>query len=843
MMKRILTFALSLPVMAWGNPAPQPAPADPVQATVAVAPQLPAAKLSASNPKVTLRGPWSSAQLIVTDEAASRPRDVTHAVTYEVEKPGVVSVDSHGFVTPVANGKTLVIASLPGTSGLPVPIEVAVEGFDQPEPIHFSNEVVSVFTKYGCNGGGCHGKSGGQNNFRLSLLGYEPWNDHEWLVRESRGRRVFPSAPEHSLLLTKATGEIPHEGGIRLQKGSRDYNTLVRWIREGMPYQNEKAPKVTGISVSPKERVANAKATQQLAVTAKFSDGSERDITRLALYESNQKDMAEVDAEGHVVLADRTGTASIMVRFQEHVDVFRATIPLGADTGTMPEKSNYIDEHIFKKLTLLGLPPSAPADDATFLRRVTVDIAGRLPTAEESRAFLGDASPDKRAKTIDRLLDSPDYAAYFAQKWAGILRNKRSKETYQRGTYAFHDWLRTGLLENRPYNDVVTDLLTASGEIGQNPEVAWFRAVKDQKEQMQDIAQVFLGIRMQCAQCHHHPYEKWSQDDYYSFAAFFSNVGRKPGEQPDEEIIFHKRGNATMQNPNTLNVLKPKPLGGDPLDLPVSEDPREALATWMTSAENPWFAKMVVNRYWKHFFSLGLVEPEDDMRVTNPASHPELLDALAADFAKSGFDLKHLVRTLVKSRTYQLSAVPNEHNLADTQNFSRYYPKRLQAEVLLDSINFVSKAGDTFKNQPAGVRAVFLPDDKFNEDSFFLSVFGRPEMDSACECERVADANLAQSLHLINSETIQGKLGGDAGRAAALAAAKDRPDPERLGELYLHALAREPRPAELEAAGAHLAKKRTAAGADPAALAKAEREAFEDILWALVNTKEFLFNH
>ncbi|MBU6180936.1 MAG: DUF1549 domain-containing protein, partial [Verrucomicrobia bacterium] len=500
MMKRILTFALFLPGMAWANPAPAPAP-------VPAAPPLPAAKLSVSTPKVILRGPWSSAQIIVTDEAASRPRDVTHAVTYEAATPGIVSIDSHGFATPLANGKTLVAASLRGTSGLPAPVEVVVEGFDQPAPIHFSNEVVSVFTKYGCNGGGCHGKSGGQNNFRLSLLGYEPWNDHEWLVRESRGRRVFPSAPEHSLLVMKATGEIPHEGGIRMEKGSRDYNTLIRWIREGMPYQDDKAPKVTGISVFPKERVASAKATQQLAVTAKFSDGSERDITRLALYESNQKDMAEVDTEGHVVLSDRTGTASIMVRFQEHVDVFRATIPLGADTGTMPEKSNFIDEHIFKKLTLLGLPPSAPADDATFLRRVTVDIAGRLPTAEESRAFLEDKSPDKRAKTADRLLDSPDYAGYFAQKWAGILRNKRAKDTYQRGTYAFHDWLRTGLLENRPYNAVVTELLTASGEIGRNPEVAWFRAVKDQKEQMQDIAQVFLGIRMQCAQCHHHPYE------------------------------------------------------------------------------------------------------------------------------------------------------------------------------------------------------------------------------------------------------------------------------------------------------------------------------------------------
>jgi len=768
---------------------------------------------------------------------------VTHTVAYQSDKPGVISIDANGYVTPVGNGKARLTATLSDHGGGSAAVEIAVSGFDTPEPIHFANEVVSVFTKYGCNSGGCHGKSGGQNNFRLSLLGYEPWNDYEWLVRESRGRRVFPSAPEHSLLLMKSTGEIPHEGGIRLEKGSRDHQTLVRWIREGMPYQSDDAPKVTGISVFPKERVASAKATQQLAVTARFSDGSERDITRLALFESNQKEMAEVDAGGQVVLSDQTGTASIMVRFQEHVDVFRATIPLGADTGTMPEKSNFVDEHIFEKLTLLGLPPSPLCDDATFLRRVTVDIAGRLPTAEETRFFFADSAPDKRAKTIDRLLDSPDYAAYFAQKWAGILRNKRTKDTYQRGTYAFHDWLRTGLLENRPYNTIVTDLLTASGEIGQNPAVGWFRAVKDQKEQMQDIAQVFLGIRMQCAQCHHHPYEKWSQDDYYSFAAFFTAVGRKPGEQPDEEIIFHKRTAATMQNPNTKVDLKPKPLGSAALDLPLSEDPREALAGWMTSPENPWFARMVVNRYWKHFFSLGLVEPEDDMRVTNPASHPELLDALAADFARSGFDLKQLVRTLTNSRTYQLSSIPNEDNVTDTQNFSRYYPKRLQAEVLLDSINFVSKSVDTFKNQPGGVRAVFLPDDKFNDDSFFLSVFGRPEMDSACECERVADANLAQSLHLINSETIQTKLGHDGGRAAALAAAKDRPDTDRLGELYLLALAREPRPAELAAAGAHLVKKRTAAGTDPAALLKAEREAFEDILWALVNTKEFLFNH
>lgn len=835
---------LCLPLAAVENPGPAPASTPAPPGVASPAPPLPTTNLSFHAPRFTLRGPWSGAQLLVTDESPAGPRDVTDAAAFEVETAGIVSIDEKGYLTPLKNGKTRVLASLSGTSGLPAATEIEVSGFDTPAPIHFSQDVVSVFTKYGCNGGGCHGKSGGQNNFRLSLLGYEPWNDHEWLVRESRARRVFPSAPENSLLIMKATGEIPHEGGSRVAKGSADYASLVRWVREGMPYQAENAPKVTGISVYPHERVATAHATQQLAVTANFSDGSTRDITRLAIYEANQKEMAQVDADGFVTLADQTGSTAIMVRYQEHVAVYRATIPLGAEMGELPAKENFIDDHIFKKLTLLGLPPSPLTEDADFLRRVTIDITGRLPSAEETTAFLASSEPEKRAKKIDELLESPDYAGYFAQKWSAILRNKRSKDTYQRGTYAFHDWLRAGIAENKPFDTLVTELITASGEIGQNPAVGWFRAVKDQKEQMQDLAQVFLGIRMQCAQCHHHPYEKWSQDDYYSFAAFLSSVGRKPGEAPDEEIIFHKRTLATMQNPNTETVLKPAALGDAPLDLPVTEDPRAALAGWLTAEDNPWFARMLVNRYWKHFFSLGLVEPEDDMRVTNPASHPELLDALAADFSKNGFDLKHLVRTLTNSRTYQLSSIPNEYNSADSQNFSRYYPKRLQAEVLLDSINLVSKSEETFKNQPAGVRAVLLPDDKFNDDSFFLSVFGRPEMDSACECERVADANLAQSLHLINSETIQDKLGHAGGRAALLAQAVERPDEERLGELYLSALARAPRQPELDAARAHLVKKRKAVDpADGAARAKAEQEAFEDILWALVNTKEFLFNH
>ncbi len=817
--------------------APDPAPAPPPK---------PEAKLSFQLENATLDGPWSGQQLVVTNAAGDRPSDVTASVDWKAEPAGVVTIDEHGYVKPAGNGKAVVTASLPGHRGPVARAEIAVNAFDTQPEIDFVNDVVPVFTKYGCNGGGCHGKSGGQNNFRLSLLGYEPWNDHDWLVRESRGRRIFPASPGHSLLLMKATGEIPHEGGIRMDKQSDDYATIVRWIRQGMPYQPEEAPRVERITVFPEERVLTAHAEQQLAVTAWFSDGTSRDISRLAIYEANQEEMAEVDETGHVILADETGTTSIMIRFQEHVAVFRATIPLGEKIEKLPEPKNFIDEQIFEKLTLLGLPPSPPADDHTFLRRVTVDIAGRLPTAEETEKFLASKDPDKRARTIDALLDSPDYAAYFAQKWAGIFRNKRAKDTYQRGTYAFHDWLRTSLQENVPYDELVTEILTASGEIGRNPAVGWYRAVKDQKEQMQDIAQVFLGIRMQCAQCHHHPYEKWSQDDYYSFAAFLTTVGRKPGEQPDEDIIFHRRTTAAMQNPNTKVTLKPTPLGAEPLELSPADDPRVALADWLTAEDNPWFARMLVNRYWKHFFSVGLVEPEDDMRVTNPASHPELLDGLATQFAADGFDLKELIRTICNSRTYQLSAVPNAHNVADSQNFSRYYPKRLQAEVLLDSINVVSKSTDTFRNQPQGVRATWLPDDKFNGDSYFLTVFGRPEMDSACECERVADANLAQSLHLINSDTIQTKLNHDAGRAAALAKATDRSDADRLSELYLYALAREPRAEELAAATAHLEKKRKRAAEktdDELTPEKAEREAFEDILWALVNTKEFLFNH
>ncbi len=786
---------------------------------------------------IQLVGPDARQQIV----ASIGERDFTHEASFSVKPAGVVEFIDPGYIRPIGNGKALITVTVSGHSS--ASIEVQVEKCQSPLPINFSNEVVPILTKYGCNGGGCHGKSGGQNGFRLSLLGYEPWNDYDYLINEGRGRRIFPAAPEHSLLLTKATGEIPHGGGARLELGSHDYQFLSRWIRQGMPYGSETDPTIERIAVFPEERTAGSGSKQQLIVTAHYSDGTQKDVTRAVQFEANQKEMADVNESGLVELKELPGSTSIMVRFQEHVGVFIANIPLGAPVD-LPKPRNFVDHHIFRKLDLLGLPPSHLAEDSTFLRRVTLDIAGRLPTQEETEAFLADTHHNKRAAKIDALLDSPEYADWFANKWSAVLRNKRAKDEYARGTYAFHQWVRNNLAENVPFDQFVGDLVTASGEMGQNPPVAWYRTVSDSKEQMQDVAQVFLGIRMQCAQCHHHPYEKWSQDDYYGFTAFFSTLQKKPGEQPGEQIVYHKRRDAGSQNPNTREVLKPTPLGSEAVTVSAENDPRFALADWMRDRNNPYFAKMLVNRYWKHFFGRGIVEPEDDMRVTNPATHPELIADLAEYFVVSGYDLKDLIRVICNSHTYQLSAEPNGYNTNDRQNYSRYYPRRLPAEVLLDAINDVSMTSDRFNGQDQGTRAIALPDDKYNKDVYFLSVFGRPEMDSACECERTLDANLAQSLHLINSTTIQSKLTSNTGRASKLASAKEVADESRIAELYLNAFSREPRPDELQAARAHLEKKRGRAAADEKlSEAQAEREAFEDILWALVNTKEFLFNH
>lgn len=777
---------------------------------------------------IHLAGRDSAAQLIVTAKKVEGGEvDATREVQYQAEPAGIVTIDATGYVTAAAEGETTIKVS--GPDGLAASTKVKVTNLNVDLPINFPNQVTPIFTKFGCNGGGCHGKSGGQNGFKLSLLGFEPKEDFEFLVKEVRGRRLFPAAPDRSLLLLKGTGALPHGGGARIEADSPSYRLLRRWIEQGMPYGSESDPKVTHISVLPVERILSRGAGQQISVIAHFSNGTTQDVTRTTQFDSNDGEMAGVSVTGLVTTNQLAGSVAIMARYQGHVGVFRATIPLGIEIKSLPPTRNYIDELVFAKLKKLGLPPSGVCDDATFLRRVTVDICGRLPTLEESEAFLKNADPNKRDRLVNQLVDSSDYAENFANKWSAILRNKRRNDQDKNATYAFYEWIRESMLDNLPYDQFVREIVSATGEPGKNPPAAWYREVKDASAQVEDTAQLFLGLRIQCARCHHHPFEKWSQQDYYGVAAFFSQVGRKKGERNDSDRIYHRVGTASATNPKTNQGVKPTGLGSPPLEIAQDVDPRIALTEWMSDPANPFFAKALVNRYWKHFFNRGLVDPEDDMRVTNPASNPELLEALAKDFLDKKFDLKELVRTICTSTTYQLSAEPNEYNKDDKSNFSRYYPKRLAAESLLDAIDQLTGTSTQFNGVPVGTRAVELPDNGFN--SYFLTVFGKPESSSACECERSGEANLAQSLHLLNSGEIQNKLTAGEGRAQKLSADAARAHELKVRELYLLAFSRDPLPEEMGIAMAYIAKQ------------KEPKRAYEDLVWALMNTKEFLFNH
>lgn len=709
------------------------------------------------------------------------------------------------------------------------------------QKISFQNQIVPILTKSGCNMGICHAKAGGgQNGFELSLLGFEPQEDYEHLVLEGRSRRLSLVSPENSLLLLKGSGQIPHKGGVRLAKDSENYAMVLKWIRQGAPADDETSPKLVKLEVIPTQSKLISGSKQQIRTLAHYSDGSSRDVTGMSLFESNDTGMAVVSDSGLVQIQDLPGKVAIMVRFQGQISVFNVSIPLGADVENLPPVRNFIDKFVFANLKELGIPPSPVCDDSTFLRRATLDIAGRLPTMEEAKDFLADESADKRDRLIDSLLESPDYADYFALKWTALLKNRRDDASDIVSNFAFHAWVRDSLLANKPFDQFVRELLAATGTVIGNPPVAWYKRVKEPKNQIEDVAQLFLGVRMQCAQCHHHPFERWSQDDYYSLSAFFSQVGRKPSDTRGEDLIFHKRGVAQAANMKTGVKLKPAALGDLMPEILPDEDPRLKLADWMKSPENPFFAKALVNRYWKHFFQRALIEPEDDIRDSNPPTNPELLASLEKHFIQSGFDLKSLVREITRSNAYQLSAIPNTQNKGDRQNYSHYYPHRLPAEVLLDAIDQFNGTQTTFANLPAGTRAVSLPDNSYNRSSPFLKVFGRPEGESVCECERVQTSSLAQSLHLINANDIKTKLAS--GQGTKLAQDK-RPASEKIQELYLAAFARLPSVEELKIATSYLEEVRTDADGKPIDPQKAARENFQDLIWALINTKEFLFNH
>jgi hypothetical protein len=803
---------------------------------------LPAAtdvkELAAYPTSITLRGSDASQQLVLTANlAGAKLSDLSGDVKYEVADAKVVRVTTSGRVIPLADGTTTITARY-GERSVTVP--VTTQSMTENLPINFVNQIVPIFTKMGCNAGGCHGKSGGQNGFAISLLGFVPEMDYAALVKEARGRRLLPAAPEHSLLLLKATGSMAHGGGKRIEVGSDEYKMIRRWIAAGTPYGKADDPVVTKISVYPEERSVPRSGRQQLAVYAHYSDGTVEDVTRRAQYESNDQEIAVVDGAGLVRTLDLSGQAGVMARYQGQVAVFRATVPLGVKVPTYTfERRTVVDQYTHKQWQKLGIVPSELSSDEIFLRRAYADITGTLPTPAQVREFLADNSPDKRARLIDRLLDTPEYSYFFANRWADILRVKRGNQQNRAfGTFAFHGWIRESLAADKSYDQFVREILGAVGDETKCPPVVWYRDLQKPEQFVDDTAQLFLGVRMACAQCHHHPYEKWSQDDYWGLAAFFGRVTRKnvptPGVQQNNQTlrqVIYSKGPGVVTNKRTGKPAVMRPPDGDAVKPPPDEDPRHLLIDWMVDAKNPFFARAVVNRYWAHFFGRGLVDPVDDMRVTNPPSDPDLLDALAKDFVEHKYSLKHLVRTICNSRTYQLSAVPNEYNRHDKRAFARYYPRRMSAEVLFDAVSQVTGAPAGFQGLPADRhapnRAIMLPDESYK--SYFLDVFGRPQRISACECERVTDANLAQALHLLNSNEIQGKLARPGGRAEQMA--KDpRPDAEKVEELFLWALGRPPNAAQLDLALANIAQH-----------PRDKRVAYENILWALINTKEFIF--
>jgi hypothetical protein len=819
-----LAPALLLGLLGWSATTASAGPAATDEGVVSVAVVPPGA---------LLRGPDSVQQLAVDGVRADGTRhDLTAAATFASSDPAVATVDPSGTITARGDGSATVTVRA-GSFEATVPVEVRDHAAGL--PINFANQVVPVFTKLGCNGGGCHGKASGQNGFRLSLLGFEPVLDYETLVKEGRGRRLFPAAPERSLLLTKATARVPHGGGRKMESDSHEYRVVSRWIAAGMPFGKASDPTVARIEIYPGARVMARGSSQQILVTAHYTDGSTEDVTRWAQYQSNDTEVASVADGGRVETRDLSGQAAVMARYQGQVAVFRATVPLGRPVAGAPAfaASNFVDSAALKQWASLGIAPSGPCNNAEFIRRASLDVTGTLPTAEETRAFVADPAPDKRPRLIDRLLERPEYASFFAVKWADVLRNKRENNNdFQHGTFTFFDWIRENLARNTPYDRFVREILAASGSPETAPPVQWYRRLRAADAFVDDTAQVFLGMRLQCAKCHHHPFEKWGQDDYYGFAAFFARVGRKPSLQGkrsgrNEEIIFAARA-GSVSHPKTGQTMTPRGLGGDPVAVPPGADPRQKLVDWMADPKNPFFARALVNRYWAHFFGRGVVEPLDDLRQTNPPSNPELLDALADDFVRHGYDLKHLVRTICTSQTYGLSSVPNESNSRDKQSFARHYPRRLSAEVLLDAISQVSESPTAFAGLPPGTRAIELPDESIA--STFLDTFGRPKRDTPCECERVSDASLGQSLMLLNSNEVQGKLGAGGSRAERLA--KDpRPDEQKLDELFWAAFARAPSSGEVASALNHLAK-------NP----DKRKEAYEDILWALINAKEFQFN-
>ncbi len=698
--------------------------------------------------------------------------------------------------------------------------------------VTFERDIQPLITRAGCNAGACHGKARGQNGFALSLLGFDPDMDYAAIVKEGRGRRLFPAEPESSLLLRKASGSVSHGGGKRLPKESPEYDLVRRWIASGTPRTPKNAPVLSRISVSPAEWLAGLKAETPLRVTAHYSDGSNEDVTKLAAFQSNDAGYAAVDANGVIRTGPIAGEAAVTARFVDKFAVCSVLIPLPGKSETNYEalpKRNFIDGYVWAKLKQLRITPSEPAADSTFHRRAFLGIIGRLPTPEETRAYLADTEPGKKDKLIDRLLARPEYGDFWANKWADLLR-PNPYHVGIKATFNYDAWIREQFRTNRPYDQFVRELLTAQGSTFENGAAVFYRNRREPEEIGPQVSQLFLGMRLECAKCHQHPSEKWSQRDFYSFAAFFGRIGRKgtgiSAPISGSEEVFFVKDSGEVKHPLTGDVLPPTPLMGKPADVPAGDDPRKVLVDWMTGPDNPFFARVMVNRVWADLMGRGLVEPVDDIRDTNPPTNGPLLTALATDFRDGGYDVKKLIRRIATSYAFGLSSLPTDRNVGDTRNHSRHYRQRLRAEVLLDAISDVTGVPEKFDAMPVGSRAMEAWTVRF--DSKFLDSFGRPDPNQDPPCERTTDTTVVQALHLQNAPGLQRKITSDDGRAAKLAASK-KTAADIVEELYLLTYCRFPTAEEKAACFARFEK----AGVK-------RRTATEDLMWALLNTAEFV---
>ncbi len=772
--------------------------------------------------------------LLTATSADGFEHDVTDLATFAASKKAPFVLTDDGEVLPKGIGTGSVRATF-GKLAVEIPVSVA-SAASAAAPLSFGRDVLPVLARAGCAAGACHAKAEGQNGFKLSVFSYDPKHDYAEIVKDARGRRVFSAAPDESLLLRKPLGLVPHEGGKRFELGSETHLTLRRWIQEGMAFAQTNEPTLTRLAVFPAERRYRRGATQRLRLEAIYSDGSIRDVTRLAAFESNDKEIAQVNEAARVTVGKITGQGVIVARYMGLVAAARVVVPaertLPAEQFALLPRNNFIDELAYAQFQRLGLFPSELCSDAEFLRRASLDALGVLPTLEEVKAVLAAGRGIDRLALIDQLLARPGFADYWANKWADLLRPNPDRVGVK-SVLTLDEWLRASFRADKPYDQFVREILLTEGSNHRDGPAVVYRDRREPPELTTMFSQLFLGTRLECAKCHHHPNEKWSQDDFYQFAAFFGPVKQKgaglspPISAGRETFYFAPGGN--VKHPVTGEIMPPKAPDGPVLRPAAGEDPRAQLADWLTATNNPFFARAAVNRVWATFFGRGLVEPVDDFRVSNPCVNDPLLDALAADFAAHGYRLKHLVRTLLASRLYQLSSTPNDSNLADTKNFSRAYRRRLPAEVLLDAVNDATGVPDTFAATAPGTRA--MQTWSYKIDSAFMDAFSRPNPSSDPPCERDRQMSVVQSLHLMNAQNLQGKLAHPESRVRRLAEGK-LPPAEVVTELYLTTLGRPPAPDELKVAVA------TFAAPDAT-----RQTATEDVFWALLNSPEFVFNH